>query len=168
MSRETRGSAGSSKRRRPDEACHRGSRIHWIGTVAEALGARIPGAIIGFISFWDGTYRRVLGHPNLEIVHADFRHVDKIVQAMKGVDEVIHLGAIVGDPACALDEELTVEVNLMATRMIAEVAKGSGISDSALPVRVRCTARTIRCLTSGQSLTRSRCTRVANWHPRKS
>ena len=33
---------------------------------------------------------------------------------------MIHLGAIVGDPACALDEELTIEVNLMATRMIAE------------------------------------------------
>ncbi|MCE7871507.1 SDR family oxidoreductase, partial [bacterium CPR1] len=38
-----------------------------------------------------------------------------------------HLGAIVGDPACALDEELTIEVNLMATRMIAEVAKGCGV-----------------------------------------
>lgn len=69
----------------------------------------------------------VIGHPNLEIVHADFRHVDRIVQAMRGMDEVIHLGGIVGDPACSLDQELTVEVNLMATRMIAEVAKGSGI-----------------------------------------
>jgi nucleoside-diphosphate-sugar epimerase len=53
--------------------------------------------------------------------------MDKIVQAMKGMDEVIHLGGIVGDPACSLDEELTVEVNLLATRMIAEAAKGSGI-----------------------------------------
>jgi nucleoside-diphosphate-sugar epimerase len=47
---------------------------------------------------------------------------------MQDVDVVIHLGAIVGDPACALDEELSIEVNLMATRMIAEVAKGSGIN----------------------------------------
>ena len=70
----------------------------------------------------------VVGHPNLQIVHADFRNVDKVVQAMRDMDEVIHLGAIVGDPACSLDQELTVEVNLMATRMIAEVAKGSGIS----------------------------------------
>jgi len=70
---------------------------------------------------------KIVGHPNLEIIQADFRHVDRIVQAMKGVDDVIHLGAIVGDPACALDQELTVEVNLMATRMIAEVAKGCGI-----------------------------------------
>lgn len=69
----------------------------------------------------------VLGNPNLEIIQADFRHVDKLVEVMRGVDQVIHLGAIVGDPACSLDHELTVEVNLMATRMIAEVAKGSGI-----------------------------------------
>ena len=67
-------------------------------------------------------------HPNLEIMQADFRQVDKVVQAMRNIDAVIHLGAIVGDPACALDEELTIEVNLMATRMIAEVAKGSGVS----------------------------------------
>lgn len=70
---------------------------------------------------------KVIGHPNLEIVQADFRHVDKLVEVMRGVDQVVHLGAIVGDPACSLDQELTVEVNLMATRMIAEVAKGSGI-----------------------------------------
>jgi nucleoside-diphosphate-sugar epimerase len=70
----------------------------------------------------------VIDHPNLEIVRADFRNVDHVVEAMRGVESVIHLGAIVGDPACALDEELTIEVNLMATRMIAEVAKGSGVS----------------------------------------
>jgi nucleoside-diphosphate-sugar epimerase len=70
----------------------------------------------------------VLAHPNLEVIQADFRQVDKVVEAMQDVDAVIHLGAIVGDPACALDEELTIEVNLMATRMIAEVAKGSRIN----------------------------------------
>ncbi len=65
-------------------------------------------------------------HPNLEIIQADFRQVDKVVEAMQGVDSVIHLGGIVGDPACALDENMTMEVNLMATRMICEVAKGTG------------------------------------------
>ena len=69
----------------------------------------------------------VLNHPNLEIVQADFRRVDELVSCMRGVDAVIHLGAIVGDPACALNSDLTIEVNLMATRTIAEVAKGYGI-----------------------------------------
>ena len=70
---------------------------------------------------------RWMAHPRLEIMQADFRQIDKIVEAMRGIDAVIHLGGIVGDPACAFDEELTIEINLMATRMIAEVAKGSGV-----------------------------------------
>ncbi len=66
-------------------------------------------------------------HHNLEIIRADFRQVDQVVAAMKGVSTVVHLGAIVGDPACAIDEDLTLDINLVATRMIAEVAKGHGI-----------------------------------------
>jgi nucleoside-diphosphate-sugar epimerase len=68
-----------------------------------------------------------LGDPRLEVVQADFRQIDSVVSAMQDVDAVIHLGAIVGDPACALDEGLTTEINLVATRMIAEIAKGYGV-----------------------------------------
>jgi nucleoside-diphosphate-sugar epimerase len=68
-----------------------------------------------------------LTHPHLEIMHTDFRQVEKVVQAMHDMDAVIHLGGLVGDSACALNEQLTLDINLMATRMIAEVAKGSGI-----------------------------------------
>jgi nucleoside-diphosphate-sugar epimerase len=70
----------------------------------------------------------VLNHPRLELVQADFRQVDKVTEAIRDVDAVIHLGAIVGDPACAFDEALTIDVNLMATRMIAEVAKSTGVN----------------------------------------
>ncbi|MBE0411382.1 MAG: NAD-dependent epimerase/dehydratase family protein, partial [Anaerolineales bacterium] len=68
-----------------------------------------------------------LDHPHLEVVQADFRQIDKVVEAMRDIDALVHLGGIVGDPACALDEQLTTDINLMATRMIAEVAKGSGV-----------------------------------------
>jgi nucleoside-diphosphate-sugar epimerase len=68
-----------------------------------------------------------LNDPRLEVIQADFRQIDQVVGAMQDVDAVIHLGAIVGDPACALDEGLTTEINLMATRVIAEVAKGYGV-----------------------------------------
>lgn len=69
----------------------------------------------------------VIDHSKLEIIHGDFRHVEKVVEAMQEVDAVVHLGAIVGDPACSLDEDLTIDVNLSATRMIAELAKSSGV-----------------------------------------
>ena len=67
--------------------------------------------------------KEVENHPNLEIIKGDFREVGTVVRSMSGVGSVVHLGGIVGDPACAHDEELTLEINLMATRIIAEVAK---------------------------------------------
>jgi len=70
----------------------------------------------------------VLQHPNLSIHRGDFRNVDTVVAAMRDMKSVIHLGGLVGDPACALDEELTMQINLIATRMIAQVAKGNNIS----------------------------------------
>ena len=72
--------------------------------------------------------RPLLSHPSLEIVRADFRQVEAMVKAMRDVESVIHLGGIVGDPACDLDEEVTIEVNLMASRMLGEVAKGCGVT----------------------------------------
>ncbi len=69
----------------------------------------------------------VLNHPQLEVVRADFRRVDALVAGMQGVDHLVHLGGIVGDPACKIDEDLTIDVNLAATRLIGEVAKGNGI-----------------------------------------
>lgn len=68
-----------------------------------------------------------LDHPNLEVIEADYRKFDKLVEAMQEVDTVVHLGGLVGDPACAWNEALTVEVNLTFTRVIAEIAKASGV-----------------------------------------
>lgn len=79
------------------------------------------------LMFGEEPIQDLIGHPRLEIVKSDFRQVDRVVEAMRDVDAVIHLGAIVGDPACALDEQLTIDINLMATKMIAEVAKGQGV-----------------------------------------
>ena len=69
----------------------------------------------------------LIDHPNLEIIRGDFRHLEKLVEAMQQVDTVVHLGAIVGDPACSLDEDLTIDVNLTATRMIAQLAKAADV-----------------------------------------
>jgi len=68
-----------------------------------------------------------LDHPNLELIKADFRHIPVMVSAMRGMDAIVHLGGIVGDPACSLDEQLTLDINLMATHMIVEIAKQSRV-----------------------------------------
>ena len=83
--------------------------------------------LLDLLMFGNEPIAGVLNHPNLEVTRADFRQVDKVVQAMHGVETVVHLGGLVGDPACALDEALTIEINLVATRVIAEIAKGMGV-----------------------------------------
>ncbi|MBX3438176.1 MAG: NAD-dependent epimerase/dehydratase family protein [Planctomycetaceae bacterium] len=91
-----------------------------------AQGCRVR--VLDRFLFGEKPIEGVAGHPRLELVEGDFRHVDKVVEAMQGMDAVVHLGAIVGDPASALDEQVTVAVNLTATQMIAQVAKACGVS----------------------------------------
>ena len=83
--------------------------------------------LLDVLLFGHEPIEHVVDNPNLEIVEGDFRHVENVVAAMRDVDSVVHLGAIVGDPACNLDENLTIDVNLSATRMIAELAKAAGV-----------------------------------------
>lgn len=65
--------------------------------------------------------------PRLTIQDADFRRTDQLVIAMRHAETVIHLGGIVGDPACALDEGLTIELNLAANRAVAEIARAQQV-----------------------------------------
>lgn len=65
-------------------------------------------------------------HPGFDVIRADLRDTDAIARVSRLVDDVVHLGGLVGDPACALDEALTLEINLEATRTTAQAAKGAG------------------------------------------
>jgi nucleoside-diphosphate-sugar epimerase len=69
----------------------------------------------------------LLVHPNLQFKQGDCRNIQDVVGAMRNVRSVIHLAAIVGDPACAADDENAVQINFAATRMLLEIAKGNGV-----------------------------------------
>jgi nucleoside-diphosphate-sugar epimerase len=86
------------------------------------LGRRVR--VVDLMVYGEEPLRQLAGHENLEICRVDFRRVDAVVKSMQGVESVVHLGAIVGDPACALDERLAEEINVTATRLVAGVAKG--------------------------------------------
>jgi len=64
---------------------------------------------------------------NFEFIKGDFRNVECVVKTTKDMDAVIHLGAIVGDTACTIDEDLSLEINTAATMLIRQVCKGYGI-----------------------------------------
>ena len=83
--------------------------------------------LLDMLMFGDDPLKEFIDHPNLEVVRGDFRHVNTVLDAVQDVESVVHLGAIVGDPACSLDESLTIDVNLVSTRMIAELARAAGV-----------------------------------------
>jgi nucleoside-diphosphate-sugar epimerase len=58
----------------------------------------------------------------------DVRDPEARRAALEGAESVVHLAAIVGDPACARDPELARETNVEATRSLVEDAGGAGVS----------------------------------------
>lgn len=70
----------------------------------------------------------VMDHPRLEVMKGDFRNIEDAARALRGMDAVCHLAAIVGDPACALDRETTIAVNYAAAKMMAQLAKANGVT----------------------------------------
>jgi len=66
-------------------------------------------------------------NPNLAVIVGDIQNEDDVQRALDNSDAVIHLAAIVGDPACAADSELAVNVNFNATVRLADLCKKSKI-----------------------------------------
>jgi nucleoside-diphosphate-sugar epimerase len=64
---------------------------------------------------------------NLFVLMRDLRDPRVHEEALEGVDTVVHLAAIVGDKACALDEELAIQTNWSATVALARRARASGV-----------------------------------------
>ncbi len=83
--------------------------------------------VLDALVYGDRAIRDLYEHERFEFIYGDLRDIEAVTRALQYADAVVHLGALVGDPACALDEKLTVEINLAATRMIAEAARGAGI-----------------------------------------
>jgi nucleoside-diphosphate-sugar epimerase len=63
----------------------------------------------------------------LEVIGGDLRDPREHDRALTGAAAVVHLAAIVGDKACALDEELAVQTNWTATVALARRAAALGV-----------------------------------------
>lgn len=95
--------------------------------VEELLDLGLQVSVLDAMHYGEETLSRVVGHPNLTLIREDFRHIEALTRTMSGVGSVIHLGGLVGDPACAVDSDLTVDVNITATKVIGEIAKARGV-----------------------------------------
>ena len=63
----------------------------------------------------------------VELQRGDVRDPEARKAALAGVNAVVHLAAIVGDPACAQDPELSNEVNVEGTAALVADAREAGV-----------------------------------------
>ncbi|MBN1529710.1 MAG: NAD(P)-dependent oxidoreductase [Thermoleophilaceae bacterium] len=63
----------------------------------------------------------------VEVIRGDIRDADARRRALDGAEAVVHLAAIVGDPACARDPELSNDVNVEGSRALVQDARELGL-----------------------------------------
>src|ERR1700753_33199 len=120
----------------------RTERKHDVGTTLITGGSGYIGSLLAKELLENGHGVRVLDsllhgqeglaaeqeQAGIEVIRGDIRDAAARARALDGADAVVHLAAIVGDPACALDPEVSNEVNVKATESLVADAKAAGVS----------------------------------------
>jgi len=73
--------------------------------------------------YGDHGISELLTNPRFTVYNADIRELASYADILPRVDAIVHLAAIVGDPACARQPELAEQVNWLATKQLFDAAK---------------------------------------------
>ncbi len=68
-----------------------------------------------------------LADPAFEFLKGDICNPNDLRRAVDGADAVVHLAAIVGDPACAQQPQLAVRVNTEGSELLCKAAMDAGV-----------------------------------------
>jgi nucleoside-diphosphate-sugar epimerase len=97
----------------------------YIGSVLSrqllAEGYRVR--VLDNLTYGDHGVADLYDRDGFTLVEGDMRSIETVVEAIEGVDAVIHLGALVGDPASAIEPQKTLELNYHSVRLAASICK---------------------------------------------
>jgi len=83
--------------------------------------------VLDILNFGGDSLVELFNNPNFEFQKGDVRVKEDIEKAIEGIDAIVNLAAIVGDPACAKEPEVARETNYEAVKMIYNLANEKGI-----------------------------------------
>lgn len=97
----------------------------YIGThlVQQLLDQKAKVRVLDTFYYDKNVFSEYKNNPNLEIHTGDASDLYALTLALKDVQAVVHLAGIVGDPACAIDDQLTRHINIATTRMVKDSLK---------------------------------------------
>jgi nucleoside-diphosphate-sugar epimerase len=67
-------------------------------------------------------------HPHFRFLKGDVRQRESLVEAFAGADAVVHLAAVVGEAACAIDESAAWSVNYGGAESVLAAARECGVA----------------------------------------
>jgi len=82
--------------------------------------------IIDCLFFGDQHIKEMLDK-DLELIKLNLKEIENHQELLNDVDFVIHLAGLSNDPTCELNEEYTIENNIIDTKMFIELCKKKGI-----------------------------------------
>ena len=91
------------------------------------LGAGHTVRVLDSLNHGGTSLLSVWSDPAFEFRRGDIRDRPAVKSALLGMDAVVHLAAVVGDPACARDPDLARAVNLGASMALIEDSQRAGI-----------------------------------------
>jgi nucleoside-diphosphate-sugar epimerase len=102
----------------------------FLGTVltGRLLKKGYPVRILDSFIYGKNSVKKFTVDENVEIIEGDIRNIETVNKTMDGIGAVIHLAAVVGDPAGAKRPEQTIETNYLASQVIASACKMKGIN----------------------------------------
>lgn len=83
--------------------------------------------VLDALFYGPGALTELGTHQSLEFVRGDSRDPAIVQDALRGMDAVVHVAELVGDPACAVDPAITQQINYEATCRVAEMARDAGV-----------------------------------------
>lgn len=66
-------------------------------------------------------------HPEFRLIAGDVRDLDDLAQAVGGVDAIVHLAAVVGESACAVDDAAAWSINVEGTAAVLAAATAARV-----------------------------------------
>jgi len=83
--------------------------------------------VIGFdaLNFGGESLLSYYNHPNFSFIKGDIRNKTNISPILNRTDSIVHLAAIVGDPACAQNKELAITTNWDGAKIIYDMAEAT-------------------------------------------
>ena len=88
-------------------------------------GYRVRG--LDNLSFGGNGLLPYMGNTDFDFIQGDITSADDLAGAIEGVDAVVHLAAIVGDPACRRQPDLAEKVNRAGAELLCATARESGV-----------------------------------------